>query len=173
MIKYIFISFSAVQIYELSYIHLYSDLTYVKEFCDLQYQKPFSDQWKSRMRVDGCWYWSVLHSQCLEFHAESVECALRKPYWRGVSRLFCSINDSILLNTIFSKILLKLESRVIGLWLLTSVSSSCLKIGIIFAIFSLEGYTLVEIDILKISARIPLKRFEEHFNICVGHEYKP
>ena len=49
---------------------------------------------------------------------------------------------------------------------------SQLKIRMIFAIFSLEGYTLVKIDIFRIYARIPLITFEEHIRSCNGHEYK-
>lgn len=60
----------------------------------------------------------------------------------------------ILLNTIFSKILLKLESKEICLWLFASVSLSCLKIGVIFAIRNLLGCTPVEIVIFKIFRQI-------------------
>ena len=52
---------------------------------------------------------------------------------------FCSMKDSILEKTNFSKILLKLDSKEIGLELFAFVLSSALKIGIIFAIFKFSG----------------------------------
>ena len=39
--------------------------------------------------------------------------------------------------------------------------------------FSLEGHPTVEIHLFRVFARIPLVTFVEHFNSCVGHEYKP
>ena len=51
--------------------------------------------------------------------------------------------------------------------------SSALKIGIIFAIFSLVGYIPVEIERFIISASVLLITFDEYFNNWVGHEYKP
>lgn len=42
----------------------------------------------------------------------------------------------------------------------------------IFVIFSLFGYILVEIDRFKIFVRVLLIIFDEYFKICVGYEYK-
>ena len=67
---------------------------------------------------------------------------------------FCLMKDSILEKTNSSKILLKLDSKEIGLKLFVLVLSSALKIGIIFAIFSLVGYIPVEIERFIISASV-------------------
>ena len=77
---------------------------------------------------------------------------------------FCSMKDSILEKTNFSKILLKLDSKEIGLWLFALVLSSALKIVIIFSIFSLVGYIPVEIERFIISASVLLIKFDEYFN---------
>ena len=51
--------------------------------------------------------------------------------------------------------------------------SSALKMGIIFAIFSLVGYLPVEIERFIISAIVLLITFDEYLNSCVRHKYKP
>ena len=66
------------------------------------------------------------------------------------------MKDFILLKNNFSKIVLKLDGKENGLKFFGSVLSSVLKIGIIFANFSLFGYTQVEIDRFITSARILL-----------------
>ena len=92
-----------------------------------------------------------------------------KPNWELVKILFSEIYLTSLSYMIFSKHLLKMESKEIGL-LLTQVSSSSLNIGIILVSLSLVGYLPFVTDRLKMLARGTLTAYLQHFKILVGNE---
>ena len=100
-------------------------------------------------------------------------CVLRpplKPYWELVKILFSEIYLTSLSYIILSKHLLKMDSKEIGLQLLTQVSSYSLNIGIILVSLRLVGYLPFVTDRLKILARGTLIAYLQHFRILAGNE---